>query len=78
MIPPAGFVLGGAAALLVTFIAIALQWPWPGLYGLGASAAWAAMQIMTSRMEGVELPPGRGAQMLAGGGVVFLLSLLIP
>jgi hypothetical protein len=78
MIPPAGFVLGGAAALLMTFIAIALQWPWPGAYGFAAAAAWAGMQALTNKGEGVETPPGRTLHMLIGGATVFLLSLLIP
>lgn len=78
MIPPRGFVLGGAAALLMTFIAIALQWPWPGAYGFVVATTWAGVQVLTNKAESVETAPGHALHMMLGGAVVLLLSLLIP
>jgi hypothetical protein len=78
MIPPRGFVLGGAAALLMTFIAIGMQWPWPGAYGFVVATTWAGVQVLANKAEGVETAPGQTMHMMLGGAVVFVLSLLIP
>ena len=79
MILPRDFILAGAAALAVTFLAIALQAPWPGAWGFAAAAAWAAFRLVVDRLSGVRVTePKHIAQMLTAGGVVFLLTLLAP
>ena len=78
MIPSRWFITGGAAALAVTFLAIALQWAWPGLYGFSASAAWALLCMVTNRLDGVENRATPVLHILSAGVVVFLLTLLIP
>jgi hypothetical protein len=79
MVPPRDFILAGAAALLLTFVAMALQAPWPGAWGFAAVAAWAALRLVVDRLSGERVTePKHIAQMLLGGGVVFLLTLLAP
>lgn len=85
MVPPRDFVLGAAAALLVTFLAMALQWSWPGAFGFGATVVWTGMRLVADRLDDFRdafgnpaTSPTQHAQMLLGGAAVFALSLLAP